>query len=227
MRRLVVAFLIIAALAYAQRAADARRYEAARALLDDGVTRLVILGDSVARGAGDERGLGIAGFLSDRAIVNNLGLDGARTHDVRRLVARSKPQVRTADVVVISIGGNDLYGDSVARLLAGIAPSWRQKMTIARVDGLVASVRTLNPAARIYILGLYNPYRNARIAQWLDVQVNLWDARLISRFARAPRVTVVRICDLFHRAERISPIDRFHPGSAGYAAIAARIAASM
>ncbi len=37
-------------------------------------------------------------------------------------------------------------------------------------------------------------------------------------------VTVVRIADVLARADRLSPIDHFHPGTVGYAAIARRIA---
>lgn len=37
-------------------------------------------------------------------------------------------------------------------------------------------------------------------------------------------VTVVRIADVLARADRLSPVDHFHPGTLGYAAIARRIA---
>src|SRR5207244_8043592 len=48
------------------------------------------------------------------------------------------------------------------------------------------------PAARVVLLGLYDPYRT----RFLDEQVALWDSRLIARFARDPAVDVVRIADL-------------------------------
>ena len=212
------------------QAIAARRLASARAFLNDGVLRAVILGDSVARGAGDERGGGIAGALkielrTRNARVANLGINGARTfHVVRALAERSRQSViRAADVVVLSIGGNDLYGDTPARLLAAIVPDSHQQRTIARVRRVVDGIRELNPAARIYLLGLYNPYR----AAWLDAQVNRWDARLITEFAAERDVTVLRICDLFARGNRISRVDHFHPGALGYEAIAMRIAASL
>ncbi|MGZ7030606.1 MAG: GDSL-type esterase/lipase family protein [Thermoanaerobaculia bacterium] len=207
------------------------------ALLDDGVTRAVVLGDSVAYGAGDETGLGIAGSwdhqlesLGIRASAAiNLGINGARTSTVRVLLAREavRSAIRTADVLIVSIGGNDLYGNASARLLAALWPDHQQEVTLARVDALVRMVRSISPATRIYLLGLYNPYRRASLSGWLDRQVNLWDARLIAHFAAARGVTVVRICDLLQRDERISTMDHFHPGAMGYAAIAARIASSM
>ena len=83
-------------------------------------------------------------------------------------------------------------------------------------------IHTANPAARVVLLGLYNPYRTA----FLDEQVALWDSRLIARFARDREVDVVRIADLFTTTARLSPIDHFHPSAEGYALIAARVAAT-
>jgi lysophospholipase L1-like esterase len=40
-------------------------------------------------------------------------------------------------------------------------------------------------------------------------------------------MNVSRVCDLLDRDDRISTLDRFHPGTNGYAAIAARIAAAF
>lgn len=239
MRRLAFAALfVLAVFAAATGSVRNRRHAAlARTGVDDGLLRAVVLGDSVARGAGDERGGGIATALDDHfralgmcaAPVVNSGINGARTHHVRNLLAgaRARAAVRTADVIVLSIGGNDLYGDSVAKLLAILIPNHRQQKTLNDVQGLVRMIRATNPAARIYLLGLYNPYRRTPLRAWLDRQINEWDARLIRRFAAAEDVVVVRIVDLLEREERISPLDHFHPGSSGYAAIASRIAASI
>ena len=200
---------------------------------DAGVVRsgVVILGDSVAHGAGDEHGLGISGWLSrySRVPVVNLGVNGARTANVRSMLRdRSvQSQVRSATLIVLSIGGNDLYGDSVARVLARFMPNIEQEITMVKVHSVVASLRRLNPTARIDILGLYNPYHHSTLTAWLDEQVNRWDARLIWSFASSPQVNIVRIADLLRRDDRISPLDRFHPASCGYSLIASRIAAAM
>ena len=192
---------------------------------------VVVLGDSVAYGAGDERGLGIGGWLAryTRLPIVNLGVNGARTTNVRALLRDRSAQakVRSASLIILSIGGNDLYGDSIARVLARVFPNVEQEVTAAKVRSVVASLRRLNPTARIDVLGLYNPYHHAPLASWLDEQVNRWDARLIWSLAASPRVNVVRIADLLQRDDRISRIDRFHPASAGYSLIASRIVASM
>jgi len=196
-----------------------------------GRPQIVVLGDSVAHGAGDEHGLGISGWLAryTNMPITNLGVNGARTANVRALLRDplAQLQVRAASVIVLSIGGNDLYGDSIAQIVASVFPNIEQEITIAKVHSVVASIRRLNPTARIDVLGLYNPYRHSTLAAWLDEQVNRWDARLIWSFAASPHVNIVRIADLLQRDDRISPLDRFHPASAGYSLIASRIASAM
>src|SRR5262249_38922837 len=179
------------------------------------------LGDSVAHGAGDEsRRGGIAGRLG----AINYGINGARTSVVLDLLRRADVQsaLSTADLVVVSIGGNDLYGDAIARLTTLLAPSLAMDHTIDRIALIVDRIHAANPAARIVLLGLYDPYRQPA----LDEQVAGWDARLIARFAHDRAVDVVRIADLFEYTARLSPLDHFHPSAEGYCLIAGRVAST-
>jgi lysophospholipase L1-like esterase len=233
-RALVFVFVLTAAAAATRFVRTAGPHPASYAL-DDGVFRTVVLGDSVARGAGDEKGLGLPGRLdlerrsAGSAVTQNLGINGARTWNVRRLLRLkdAADSIRRADLIVMSIGGNDLYGDSRSRLLSRVWPACQRAITLERVDRIVEEIQRLNPDARIYLLGLYNPYRTTRLGPWLDAQVNLWDGGLIRRLARNRRVTVIRIADLMLRGDRISGVDHFHPGAQGYAAIARRIEESL
>ncbi len=229
MRRLMTALLLLFLTGAFALRLGIRRDVATELSIHQGATRVVVLGDSVARGAGDEKGLGLPGWLNhdlQSASTLNLGINGGRTSNVARLLRQ--PQARSsiaqADLVVMSIGGNDLYGDSLARLLTTLWPWYQRERTLSRVASLVAQVRQINPGARIYILGLYNPYQESRAGRWIDVQVNLWDGALIQRLSEMRGVTVIRIADVLARADRLSPIDHFHPGTLGYAAIARRIA---
>lgn len=136
---------------------------------------VVVLGDSVARGAGDESHRGIPGLLG----AINLGIDGARTWNVLRLLHTNDAveTVRKAGTVIVSIGGNDLYGDSRARLFTTLCATCTMHTTLTRVELIVGRIHQLNPSARVVLLGLYNPYRLAA----LDRRINDWDARLIQR----------------------------------------------
>ena len=192
------------------------------------VARVVVIGDSVAHGAGDESGRGISGDLNTffGVISENLGINGARTYDVARLLrtAHARSAIQSSDAVVLSIGGNDLFGDQVAKLEALVLPSLTMQRTIARMDHLVQVIHHVKPSARIYLVGLYNPYRESSLGVFLDRQVAIWDSRLIAHFANDPRIDVIRIADLFASVPRLSSVDHFHPGQSGYALIAQRIA---
>jgi len=179
------------------------------AIVAHGSPRIVVLGDSVGRGLG--------AFMQ----TANLGINGARTANVLALLKRAEAQsaIRSASAIVLSIGGNDLYGDSAARLWTTIWPSHAMNRTLDRIESIVARLHRLNPTARLCLIGLYDPYRNRS----LDTQVALWDSRLIARFANDHAVQVLRIADLFVWRDRLSPADRFHPSAEAYALIAARV----
>jgi lysophospholipase L1-like esterase len=202
---------------------------AAATRIADGILRITILGDSVGHGAGDESGRGIAGdldaiFATDNAAaapVTNMAVNGSRTYNVlARLHERAtRAAIRVADVVIVSIGGNDLYGDAIARLRSLAWSSHAMRLALDGVNAVVSSIHRTNPAARVILLGLYDPYRKP----FLDRAVAQWDAHLIERFAGDRSVDVIRIADVLAQPERISSIDHFHPGAAGYALVAARI----
>ena len=183
------------------------------------VHRIAVIGDSVAHGAGDESN---SGGIAGRLGATNFGINGARTSVVLNLMRRPDVQraLERADLVVVSIGGNDLFGDTVARFTTILAPTLSMERTIDRIALIVDRIHAANPAARIVLLGLYDPYRKPA----LDEQVARWDSSLIARFAHDRAVDVVRIADLFEYTTRLSPLDQFHPSAEGYALIAARIA---
>jgi len=183
--------------------------------------QIVVLGDSVAHGAGDETGRGIAGVLGAR----NLGINGARTAVVLQQLARPEVRaaVRRAQLIVVSIGGNDLFGSSIERLRSMLAPGLTSQFVAERVVRVIAKIRCENPKAQIALLGLYNPYRETKIGAWADEQIARWDGRIITRFAGWRGVNVIRIADLLDERRAISPLDHYHPSAAGYRAIAERI----
>jgi len=108
--------------------------------------RVVVAGDSVAHGEGDESRLGFAGHL-DRELTRlgiahqatiDLAISGSRTWQLARALAqtRSRALVAKADAIVLSIGGNDLYGDSRARVsVITIADLFVARRRISPIDG--------------------------------------------------------------------------------------------
>jgi lysophospholipase L1-like esterase len=196
----------------------------------------VILGDSLARGAGDERGLGIAGRLDAelrRRNVRarrtyNLAVNGARTNDLLRQLESPNVQqlLRDANMIIVSIGGNDLWGGTDWRNAAPPDPDAVMGDVLGRIETAVERIRTANPRARIFFIGLYNPFVSTPEGKMLGSMVNRWNARLLEHFGNDPNFTLVATADLFSHHDRLA-LDRFHPGGEGYELIARRIAESV
>jgi lysophospholipase L1-like esterase len=193
----------------------------------------IILGDSLGRGTGDESGLGIGGRLVDelrrRHIdtknIVNIAVNGARTRDLEQQL--TSPNVQTlvaqSNVVIVSIGGNDLWGDANWRNAPPRDPEHAMKDVLDRLQGSVRTIRAVNPSARIFVIGLYNPFITTPFGKMLTPFVNNWNAMLVERFAADPRIVIVQTSDIFAYRDRLS-FDRFHPGDEGYSLIARRIA---
>ena len=194
---------------------------------------VVTLGDSLAYGAGDETGRGIAGRLKnellDRGLSEaetvNLGVNGAQTGDVlsRLKQERVRNALAKADAIVLSAGANDLFRSPGAREETLRNPLIVAERILDRIAAIVAELHTINPNARILILGGYNPVPNHPMASMIDQYLGLWDAGLAGRFEDEPRVTVVKMSDIVTR-QRLSRYDSFHPGGQAYAEAAKRIA---
>jgi len=197
----------------------------------------LVVGDSLARGTGDESGLGIGGRLVDELrqrkvpVKNavNLAVNGARTRDLEQQL--ESPNIRRligeSNVVIVSIGGNDLWGD--ANNFRSAPPRDPEKVmgeVLERVTKSVRTIRAANDTARIFVIGLYNPFGSAPMGRMLTPFVNCWNASLLQRFANDPNVVVVQTSDLFAYRDRLS-MDRFHPANEGYALIARRIADAL
>jgi lysophospholipase L1-like esterase len=192
----------------------------------------IIVGDSLARGTGDDTGLGIGGRLvtelRGRHVktnnIVNIAINGARTGDLLRQLqsANIKRLLGESNVIIVSIGGNDLWGDNFR---GGPPPDPERTMgeVLGRVEGVVHAVRSASPNARVFVVGLYNPFTSTPFGRMLTPFVNRWNAKEIERFANDPLVTVVQTSDIFAFEDRLS-MDRFHPSGDGYARIARRIA---
>ena len=204
------------------------------ARLDDGVLRVVVIGDSLAYGAGDEAGQGIPGRLpaelrlhhTGQIDVQNLGANGATTEDVHdRLREQSvHDAIYIADAVVLSAGANDAFQTPDLRAQAIAHRDEFAKAILQKVAGIVAELRAINPDAEILLLGGYNPFPDHPLASGIDSYMKKWDSLLDDRFASDSFVDVVKTSDIVNGPDKLSAIDHFHPSGASYAQIAKRIA---
>jgi lysophospholipase L1-like esterase len=197
---------------------------------------VVALGDSLAYGAGDESGEGIAGRLEDelrsRGIDSveavNLGVNGAQTGDVLARVKqeRIRKQLAKADAIVLSIGANDLFRSGQSREDILRAPFEVAERILSRIESIVTELHRINPEARVLLLGGYNPVPRHQYAPLINQYLGLWDTALAGRFESDERVAVVKMNDIV-TPQRLSRYDSFHPGAAAYREAAKRIAAML
>lgn len=210
--------------------------ESATAAAPRSIVAPILLGDSLARGAGDASGLGIAGRLDDelrrRRIrarrTYNVAVNGARTPDLLAVLARPNVQqlLRESNVIIISIGGNDLWGGNDWRNAAPPDPDAAMNDVLGRIETAIETIRRVNPKARIFFIGLYNPFVTTPMGRELTALVNRWNGRLLERFGNDPDFTLVATADLFSHHDRLA-LDRFHPSGEGYQLIARRIADAL
>jgi len=201
----------------------------------DGIFRILVVGDSLAKGTGDETGKGfgvnvLEGFRKKgRAEITNLAVNGMESPEVLALVesANVRALAAGASLILVSVGGNDL-SHSITR---GAAPTdVAEAVAVSRTGyaqnlrTILATLREANPTARICVLGLYDPLGGDQGQQRLGASVILqWNTLIAETALSFPNVTVIPTFDLFQgRPDRLSA-DHYHPNGDAYAEIARRV----
>ncbi|MBK9063202.1 MAG: hypothetical protein IPL89_08405 [Acidobacteria bacterium] len=211
---------------------------AAPAVPASGTFRIVALGDSLTRGTGDAAGGGgyperVAAALRKAGLtvtVDNLAVDGSETGDFLRKVeeAAVKERIAGANLILLSIGGNDLSHSLPSMTAPGAgaesdptAPALR--IASSNLQRILSLLRASNPSAPIRILGLYDPFPEGFDRKMARATLLKWNVALEEASFGVENALVVPTADVFDgRPDRLSP-DRFHPGADGYSEIAARV----
>ncbi len=206
----------------------------------DGTRRILVVGDSLARGTGDEAARGFALDVLDAlkkrgpAELTNLGVNGMESTEVRALVesANVRTLAAQAGLILVSAGGNDLSHaagrstGSPSDLADAVAAA--RSTYVENLRGILRALREANPTAPIVVIGLYDPFSGESGPGRLGSSVILQWNNLAAETALAfPGVTVVPTFDIFQaRPDRLSA-DRYHPNRTGYRMIAERVLQSV
>ncbi|MEH7109465.1 MULTISPECIES: SGNH/GDSL hydrolase family protein [Bacillaceae] len=196
-------------------------------------------GDSLTQGVGDSTGQG--GYLpylktmleKEKGIKEvdfyNYGVKGNRTTQLlKRLKSpEMKPVLQKADLVILTIGGNDLMKvvkDHFSDLQLSDFTEGKEIYRRNLIE-IMEEISEENPNASIVLVGLYNPF-----SKWfsdikeMDQIVSDWNQTAQAIMTNYGNAYFVSIEDVFlHANENLLYTDNFHPNDRGYELIAERL----
>ncbi len=203
-----------------------------------GAIQITVMGDSIAKGTGDETGKGFTGNLpelmstitSKDVLVENVGIDGIQSAGLFELLQSGKldPVLKISDFVLVSIGGNDLRTlqkkDETSKEQSFDSLKDEYLDNLKKAAGII---RKNNRHAFIIFLGLYNPY--VTTGSFVDSGlVRAWNYSTQQLIETDERSIFVSAYDLVKlNTAKYMARDGLHPNAAGYQAIAGRIVDSI
>ncbi|EJR47992.1 hypothetical protein IIM_04254 [Bacillus cereus VD107] len=201
----------------------------------DGTLQIVSLGDSLTRGVGDKEGIGYIGRMKEdlqkdykqKVALTNLAVSGAKMPDLLKQIESSGAQysIKQADVIVLTIGGNDLFPgwESLGKIdLETYRPDTETFQNEAKK--IIEEIRKLNTDSPIFWLGLYNPFEDVEDLKGSSNIVVDWNASLEKLALNDKNVYITPTFDLFqNRGKDLLYSDHFHPNEVGYTYMAERL----
>lgn len=201
-----------------------------------GLFRILVLGDSLAKGTGDATGKGFAADVLEAvrkkkpAEIANLAVNGMESTELRALVETPNLGRLAAGsgLILLSVGGNDLsHGaarGSGSPVDVADAVSAARTRYAQNLRAILGRLREASPTAPIGVLGLYDPFGTEKGPGRLGASVILqWNALIDETVLSVPNVFVIPTFDLFQgRPDRLAA-DRYHPNAQAYEEIARRV----
>ncbi|OZM57191.1 hypothetical protein CIB95_06920 [Lottiidibacillus patelloidae] len=200
---------------------------------------IVAIGDSLTEGIGDSSGRGGYLYFLEQELksqpqlreitIENLGVKGRRTDQLIKSLKKEKmsTSLKTADVVLITIGGNDLmkitkenFTDLTKELFEKEQESFRKNL-----HEIFRLINNYNENTKIYLIGMYNPF-----SLWLE-ELNELEEIIIDWNSIGLEVALsysngyyIPINDIFvGDTNLLLAEDNFHPNARGYKLMANRI----
>ncbi|PFD99054.1 lipase [Bacillus sp. AFS023182] len=200
-----------------------------------GTLQVVSLGDSLTRGVGDKEGIGYVGRVKEslqkdykqKVALTNLAVSGAKMPDLLKQIESSGAQysIKQADLIVLTIGGNDLFPgwESLEKIdIETYRPDTQTFQNQAKQ--ILAEIRKLNSDSPIFWLGLYNPFEDVEDLKGSSSIVIDWNASLEKLTIDNKNVYITPTFDLFqNRGKELLYSDHFHPNETGYSYMATRL----
>jgi lysophospholipase L1-like esterase len=197
---------------------------------------IVALGDSLTRGTGDDSGKGYVGYVVDELqtktkqtiYVKNLAIKGQRSAGLAAQLQQVEVQrqIKQADVILMTIGGNDLFQSGEAlRNFSLERINQAKAQYLQNLHTIFKTIRSLNPDAVVFYISLYNPFNDLKDAKTTSAVVREWNFKSAEVAANYPNIITVPTFDLFElNVNDYLYSDKFHPNKEGYKLIGQRVA---
>ena len=206
--------------------------------LDKNSYNVLVLGDSLAKGTGDEKGLGFSGYFSDylktkvsrEVKINNLAVNGDVSSGLLNIIQEEQTlsYIKDSDMIFISIGGNE-----ISRLknmeIASVATRIKdiQNTYLTNLKSTFKTIRANNPTAMVVFIGLYNPFGKELTSEKVSI-LNDWNYQSQQLVSLDSNGIYIPTYDLFkYNSENYLAADNFHPNSSGYEAVSNRIVEAL
>lgn len=203
--------------------------------------KVVSIGDSLTQGIGDEtESGGYVGILNHTFEANSLNISienyGKRGNRSEQLLKRLENKeiassIKKADVVLITVGANDImkvFKNNFTNL--HLEPFEEERLRyIERLKEIFNKIHVLNPDAKIYLIGFYNPFQKYfSDIEELGMIITGWNETGQSITEEYDYVEYIPIADLFVNPNmELLAEDYFHPNTSAYKLIAKRVLESI
>ncbi|MFP7492664.1 GDSL-type esterase/lipase family protein [Terribacillus saccharophilus] len=198
---------------------------------------ITAIGDSLTEGVGDatENG-GYVGILQqtfeeteDHVKIDNFGKRGNRTDQLLKRIDDPviSSSIKNADVVLITIGANDImkvtkdhFTDLDYDAYSAEMPDYEERM-----KEIFQKIDKLNPDAEVYLIGFYNPFEESvpELEEQLGTIMTEFNG-IGEKVAEEEGQHYIETADLFHnQTGSLLADDYFHPNEIGYGKMAQRV----
>ncbi|MHC1684200.1 MAG: GDSL-type esterase/lipase family protein [Clostridiaceae bacterium] len=206
--------------------------------IDKNAYNMLVLGDSLARGTGDEQSRGFSGYFTDfwktkvskEIKINNLAVNGDVSTGLLKIVQEEQTlsYIKNSDMIFISIGGNEI--SKLRNMDIATSTTRIKEMETSYLENLKSIfkiIRDNNPSSMVVFIGLYNPYGKDLTTDKVTI-LNEWNFQSQQLVSLDPNALYVPTYDLFkYNLESYLAMDKFHPNGTGYQAISNRIAEAL